>query len=77
MIWLNGRKPPYMEGTESHALTADHIMHAVRSMSYEGVQLCAAGYLLLLDGMGKTPALITQELEEAYARGRDVWHIST
>lgn len=76
-VWLNARKPPYMDGTESHALTEDHILHAVKSMSYEGLQLCAIGYLLVMNRMGLSPADISAGLESTYREGIKVCRKST
>ena len=62
-VWLNGRKPPYMESDERDSLTPDKIKHAVNSMTYEGLKLCAIGYLLCMQKMEQTPAQISGDLE--------------
>ncbi len=63
-IWLNGRKPPYMESCEPD-MNPDKARHAVRSMTYEGMQMAAAGYLLAMNAVGQTPAQMTAMLEDA------------
>lgn len=62
-LWLNGRKPPYMESGEPGSLTQDHIAHAVNSMTYQGLQMCAAGYLLAMQKVGWSPREISDAVE--------------
>ena len=62
-LWLNGRKPPYMDSIEAESLTLDHITHAVNSMTHGALQMCAAGYLLAMQKLGWTPREISAALE--------------
>lgn len=65
LVWLNNRKPPFMESEEKGVLTSEHIEYAVKQMSYTGLQLCAAGYLLAMTKLKLSPAEISKYLEEA------------
>lgn len=64
-VWLNGRKPEFMESMERDFLTGEYIRKAVASMSYQGLQLCAAGYLLAMTKLHIPPAEICRLMEEA------------
>lgn len=63
-IFLNGKHPHYMEGTEYLALSNGQIQHAVMSMSYSGKERAAAVAILTLNKQGLTPAQIVSLLEE-------------
>ena len=62
-VWLNGRKPPYMD-SPAHDMNADKALYAVKNMTRDGLQLCAAGCLLLLQGLGFTPADMPAAIED-------------
>ena len=63
-LFLNERRPPYMESTEYITLTLEQIRHAVLSMSYSGRTVAAAAAILLLNRQGLSPAEIIKALEE-------------
>lgn len=65
LVWLNNRKPPFMESEEKGVLTSEHIEYAVKQMSYTGLQLCAAGYLLCMSKLNLSPKEICRYMEEA------------
>ena len=58
-IFLNGKKPPYMEGTEYVNLSAGQISHAVNSLNYAGKEAAAVVAIMMLNRLGLTPAQIT------------------
>ena len=60
-IWKNGRKPPYMYGTES--LNNEKVIHAVGSMTYTGLQTATACFLMFTHKQGLTPVEIMEVLE--------------
>ncbi len=60
-IWKNGRKPPYMYGTE--VLNSKKVIHAVGSMAYTGLQTAAACFLMFANKQGLTPVEIMEVLE--------------
>lgn len=62
-IFLNGRKPPYMEGGEYIKLSAGQISHAVNSLNYTGKEAASAVAIMTLNLLGLTPAQITSLLE--------------
>ena len=62
-IFLNGIKPPYMEGTEYVNLSAGQISHAVNSLNYAGKEAAAVVAIMVLNNMGLPPAQITALLE--------------
>lgn len=57
-IFLNDRKPPYMEGDEYIKLSAGQIAHAVNSLNYAGKEAAATVALMILNRLGLTPAQI-------------------
>ena len=57
-IFLNGKKPPYMEGDEYIKLSAGQISHAVNSLNYAGKEAAATVALMILNHLGLTPAQI-------------------
>ncbi|MBQ7753810.1 MAG: hypothetical protein IJR80_09195 [Treponema sp.] len=63
-IWKPGKKPPYMESTEKDALTGERIKNAVMCLNYQGLQLAAAGYMLMMTRLHITPAELCRLLEE-------------
>ena len=63
-LFLNERRPPYMESTEYITLTLEQIRHAVLSMSFSGRTVAAAVAILLLNRQGLSPAEIIEALEE-------------
>lgn len=63
-LFLNQRRPPYMESTEYIKLTLDQIRHAVLSMTVAGRTYAAATAILLLNRQGLSPAEIIKTLEE-------------
>ena len=62
-IFLNGKKPPYMEGTEYIKLSAGQISYAVNSFNYAGKEAAAVVAIMTLNALGLTPAQITALLE--------------
>lgn len=62
-IFLNDKKPPYMEGTEYIKLSAGQIQHAVASLNYSGKEAAATVAIMTLNLLGLTPAQITALLE--------------
>lgn len=62
-IFLNGKKPPYMEGDEYIHLSAGQIAHAVNSLNYAGKEAAATVALMTLNRLGLTPAQIVTLLE--------------
>ena len=58
-IFLNDRKPPYMEETEYIKLSAGQISHAVSSLNYAGKEAAAVVAIMMLNRLGLTPAQIT------------------
>lgn len=62
-LWLNGRKPAYMDSVEKNSLTNDNVTQAVNSMTYQGLQMCAAGYLLAMQKVGWSPREISDAVE--------------
>ncbi|UTY24256.1 hypothetical protein [Treponema denticola] len=63
-IFLNGKQPPYMEGSEYLALSHGQIQHAVMSMTYSGKERAAAVAILTLNKQGLSPAQIVSLIEE-------------
>ena len=63
-LFLNERRPPYMESKEYITLTLEQIRHAVLSMSFSGGTVAAAAAILLLNRQGLSPAEIIKALEE-------------
>lgn len=63
-LFLNERRPPYMESTEYITLTLEQIRHAVLSMSFSGRTVAAAVAILLLNRQGLSPAEIIEALEK-------------
>ena len=63
-LFLNERRPPYMESKEYITLTLEQIRHAVLSMSLPGRSAAAAAAILLLNRQGFSPAEIIKTLEE-------------
>lgn len=63
MTWLNGRKPPYMDGAERVALTKEQVAHAACCLSYEGARLAAAAFIMLANRQGLSPKDITNVIE--------------
>lgn len=63
-LFLNERRPPYMESTEYITLTLEQIRHAVLSMSFSGRTVAVAAAILLLNRQGLSPAEIIEALEE-------------
>ena len=62
-LFLNERRPPYMESTEHITLTLEQIRHAVLSMSFSGRTVAAAAAILLLNRQGLSPAQILDVLD--------------
>ena len=58
-IFLNGKKPPYMEGDEYIKLSAGQISYAVSSLNYAGKEAAAVVAIMMLNRLGLTPAQIT------------------
>ena len=58
-IFLNKKKPPYMEETEYIKLSAGQISHAVNSLNYAGKEAAAVVAIMVLNNMGLPPAQIT------------------
>ncbi len=52
-IWKNGRKATFMYG--ENKLRHDDVQQAVNSMTYQGLQLAAASFLLLCQKIGLSP----------------------
>ena len=63
-VFLNGKTPPFFE-SDVPDLNEKKIQYAVNNMHYVGLQMCAAGYLLIMTKMGHSPKEIKQMLEEA------------
>lgn len=68
-LWLDGMKPPVMDSEENKVLTHDDVTRAVNSMTYEGLQICAAGYLLMMQGCGWSPRQISESVEKILMTG--------
>lgn len=68
-VWLNGREPPFMESRIVGDLNVPKIQKAVNCMTFEGLKLCAIGYLLCMQKMGRSPDQIRKDLEEAASAG--------
>ncbi len=60
-LWKNGRKPPYMDSEEKD-LNSEKVLHAVKNMSFCGLQ-CMAIYGLLMLAKFKSPAEICRDIE--------------
>ncbi len=60
-IWLNGREKAFMYS--ENKLTHDNVQQAVNSMTYQGLQLAAASFLLLCQKIGLTPKDTMEILE--------------
>ncbi len=60
-IWLNGRKKSFMYGEKR--LTHEEVQEAVNSMTYNGLQVAAASFLLLAQKIGLEPCEIIKILE--------------
>ena len=60
-IWLNGRKKAFMYS--ENKLTHDNVQQAVNSMTYQGLQLAAASFLLLCQKIGLSPKDTMEILE--------------
>ena len=58
-IFLNGKKPPYMEETEYIKLSVGQISHAVNSLNYAGKEAAAVVAIMTLNALGLTPVQIT------------------
>ena len=58
-IFLNEKKPPYMEETEYIKLSAGQISHAVNSLNYAGKEVAATVAIMVLNRLGLAPAQIT------------------
>jgi len=58
-IFLNEKKPPYMEEAEYIKLSAGQISHAVNSLNYAGKEAAAVVAIMTLNALGLTPAQIT------------------
>ena len=52
-IWLNGREKAFMYS--ENKLTHGEVQQAVNSMTYQGLQLAAASFLLLCQKIGLSP----------------------
>ena len=52
-IWLNGREKAFMYS--ENKLTHDDVQQAVNSMTYQGLQLAAASFLLPCQKIGLSP----------------------
>ncbi len=60
-IWLNGREKAFMYS--ENKLTHDDVQQAVNSMTYQGLQLAAASFLLLCQKIGLSPKDTMEILE--------------
>ena len=60
-IWLNGREKAFMYS--ENKLTHDDVQQAVNSMTYQGLQLAAASFLLLCQKIGLSPKDMMEILE--------------
>ncbi|MBQ9623244.1 MAG: hypothetical protein IJP90_03230 [Treponema sp.] len=60
-IWLNGREKAFMYS--ENKLTHDNVQQAVNSMTYQGLQLAAASFLLLCQKIGLSPKDTMEILE--------------
>ena len=60
-IWLNGREKAFMYS--ENKLTHDNVQQAVNSMTYQGLQLAAASFLLLCQKIGLSPKGTMEILE--------------
>ena len=52
-IWKNGRKPTFLYS--KNKLTHDDVQEAVNSMTFCGLQVAAASFLLLCQKIGLSP----------------------
>lgn len=52
-IWLNGREKAFMYG--KNKITHEQVQQAVNSMTYQGLQVAAASFLLLCQSIGLSP----------------------
>ena len=60
-IWLNGREKAFMYS--ENKLTHEYVHEAVNSMTYQGLQLAAASFLLLCQKIGLSPIETMKMLE--------------
>ena len=60
-IWLNAREKAFMYS--ENKLTHDNVQQAVNSMTYQGLQLAAASFLLLCQKIGLSPKDTMEILE--------------
>ena len=60
-IWLNGREKAFMYS--ENKLTHNDVQQAVNSMTYQGLQLAAASFLLLCQKIGLSPKDTMEILE--------------
>ena len=60
-IWLNGREKAFMYS--ENKLTHREVQQAVNSMTYQGLQLVAASFLLLCQKIGLSPKDTMEILE--------------
>ena len=60
-IWLNGREKAFMYS--ENKLTHDNVQQAVNSMTYQGLQLAVASFLLLCQKIGLSPIETMKMLE--------------
>ena len=63
MVWLNGRKPPYMEAVDPVPLTKEQVAHAACCLSYEGARIAAAAFFMLANRQGLSPMDISKVIE--------------
>ena len=60
-IWKNGRKATFMYS--ENKLRHDDVQQAVNSMTYQGLQLATASFLLLCQKIGLSPKDTMEILE--------------
>lgn len=61
-IWLNGKEPPYMSGTEQHGMNADKCVHAAVCLTYDALRSAAAAYFCVMDALGFSAREMTAQL---------------
>ncbi len=61
---FKGRKIPEVMNRTEGTLTNEEILEVIPAMTYEGLQLCAAGFLVASIKLKMTPAEVLAGLQE-------------
>lgn len=68
-IWLNGREKAFMYS--KNKLKPGEVQEAVNSMTYQGLQVAAASFLVLCQKIGLTPKE-TMEILESESKNESI-----